>query len=56
MLLRCHNGGFDSIQGRTHANNLTVETSGRSSAAIRTDRGGGTVVVDGGSYTSNNDA
>jgi len=30
-----------------------VETSGRSSAAIRTDRGGGTVVVDGGSYTSN---
>ena len=27
--------------------------SGRSSAAIRTDRGGGTVVVDGGTYTSN---
>ena len=39
--------------GITYANNLTVETSGRSSAAIRTDRGGGTVVVDGGSYTSN---
>ena len=39
--------------GVTHASNLTVETSGRSSAAIRTDRGGGTVVVDGGSYTSN---
>ncbi len=39
--------------GVTYANNLTVETSGRSSAAIRTDRGGGTVVVDGGSYTSN---
>ncbi len=39
--------------GVTCANNLTVETSGRSSAAIRTDRGGGTVVVDGGSYTSN---
>ena len=39
--------------GVTCASNLTVETSGRSSAAIRTDRGGGTVVVDGGSYTSN---
>ena len=39
--------------GITYANNLTVETSGRSSAAIRTDRGGGTVVVDGGTYTSN---
>ncbi len=39
--------------GVTYANNLTVETSGRSSAAIRTDRGGGTVIVDGGSYTSN---
>ena len=39
--------------GVTYASNLTVETSGRSSAAIRTDRGGGTVVVDGGSYTTN---
>ena len=39
--------------GITYAANLTVETSGRSSAAIRTDRGGGTVVVDGGTYTSN---
>ena len=39
--------------GATYATNLVVETSGRSSAAIRTDRGGGTVVVDGGSYTSN---
>ena len=38
--------------GITYANNLTVETSGRSSAAIRTDRGGGTVLVDGGSYTT----
>ena len=38
--------------GVTCASNLTVETSGRSSAAIRTDRGGGTVVVDGGSYTT----
>ena len=38
--------------GVTVASNLTVETSGRSSAAIRTDRGGGTVVADGGSYTT----
>ena len=35
--------------GVTNAYNLTVETSGRSSAAIRSDRGGGTVNVDGGS-------
>ena len=38
--------------GITQAKNLTVETSGQSSAAIRTDRGGGTVTVDGGSYTT----
>ena len=38
--------------GVTYADNLTVNTSGRSSAAIRTDRGGGTVVADGGSYTT----
>ena len=38
--------------GITYATNLDVTTSGRSSAAIRTDRGGGTVVVDGGTYTT----
>lgn len=38
--------------GVTNASNLTIETSGRSSAAIRTDRGGGTVTVTGGSYTT----
>lgn len=38
--------------GITKAENLTVTTSGRSSAAIRTDRGGGTVTVDEGSYTT----
>ena len=32
---------------------MTVETNGESSAAIRSDRGGGTMVVDGGTYTSN---
>ena len=42
------NGG-----GVTKAKNLTVCTSGRSSAPIRTDRGGGIVTVEGGSYTSN---
>ncbi len=39
--------------GTTNAYNLTVTTNGQSSAAIRTDRGGGTVYVDGGAYTSN---
>ena len=39
--------------GVTKAKNLTVNTSGRSSAPIRTDRGGGKVTVEGGSYTSN---
>ena len=39
--------------GITKASDLTVETSGRSSAAIRTDRGGGTVSVNGGTYTTN---
>ncbi len=39
--------------GITKAYDLEVETSGQSSAAIRTDRGGGTVYVDGGTYTSN---
>jgi hypothetical protein len=38
--------------GVTRAKNLTVNTSGRSSAPIRSDRGGGTVTVEGGSYTS----
>jgi len=39
-------------QGVTQASNLTVNTSGDSSAAIRSDRGGGTVTVDGGAYTT----
>lgn len=38
--------------GITHASNLQIHTSGISSAAIRTDRGGGTVTVDGGTYTT----
>ena len=39
--------------GVTQAYDLEVETSGRSSAAIRTDRGGGTVTVEGGSFVTN---
>lgn len=39
--------------GIMNANNLTITTSGVSSAAIRSDRGSGTVNVDGGTYTTN---
>jgi len=39
--------------GVMKAKNLTINTSGRSSAPIRSDRGGGIVSVEGGSYTSN---
>lgn len=38
--------------GIMKASNLTINTAGISSAAIRTDRGGGTVTVDGGTYTT----
>ena len=38
--------------GTTNAYNLKVKTAGTSSAAIRTDRGGGTVKVNKGTYTS----
>ncbi len=38
--------------GIMNAYNLDITTSGTSSAAIRTDRGGGTVNVDGGTYTT----
>lgn len=38
--------------GILNAYNLTINTSGVSSAAIRSDRGGGTVNVDGGTYTT----
>jgi len=39
--------------GKLYAENLTVTTDGGSSAAIRSDRGSGTMVVNGGTYTSN---
>ena len=49
---KCSGGLMTTGGGTTNASNLTVKTSGNSSAAIRSDRGGGTVNVDGGSYTT----
>ena len=47
-------GGIHVAGGGTlYAWDLNVETNGESSAAIRSDRGSGTMVVDGGSYISN---
>ena len=47
-------GGIHVAGGGTlYANNLDVTTYGGSSAAIRSDRGSGTMVVNGGSYVSN---
>ena len=49
-----NSGGIQTTGGvTTNATNLTVNTSGNSAAAIRSDRGGGTVVVDKGTYISN---
>ena len=46
-------GGIHAAGGGTlYAWNLNVTTAGNSSAAIRSDRGGGTIVADGGTYTS----
>ena len=46
-------GGLMTTGGGTmNAKNLTIETSGDSSAAIRSDRGGGTVNVSGGYYST----
>ena len=47
-------GGIHVAGGGTlYAWDLDVTTNGGSAAAIRSDRGGGTMVVEGGSYTSN---
>lgn len=47
-------GGIHVAGGGTlYAWNVNAETSGESSAAIRSDRGGGTIVAKGGTYTSN---
>ncbi len=46
-------GGIMTTGGGTmNAGNLTIKTTGTSSAAIRSDRGGGTVNVDSGTYTT----
>lgn len=47
-------GGIHVAGGGTlYAWDMDIETEGESSAAVRSDRGGGTMVIDGGSYTSN---
>lgn len=46
----CSGGLMTTGGGTMNADNLVVHTAGRSSAAIRTDRGGGTVNVTGGTY------
>ncbi len=48
-----NSGGIMTTSGGVmNAQNLEINTSGTSSAAIRTDRGGGTVTVDEGAYTT----
>ncbi len=47
-------GGIHVAGGGTlYAWDVTATTNGTSSAAVRSDRGSGTMVVDGGTYTSN---
>lgn len=47
-------GGLHVAGGGTlYAWDVTAVTNGGSAAAVRSDRGGGTMVIDGGSYTSN---
>ena len=49
-----NSGGIQTAGGGTTvAENLDIETAGASAAAIRSDRGGGTVTVTGGSYVTN---
>lgn len=46
-----NSGGIQTTGGATtRAWNLNIHTTGNSAAAIRSDRGGGTVKVDGGTY------
>ena len=49
-----NSGGIMTTGGGVmNASNLKITTSGGSSAAIRSDSGGGTVTVNGGTYTTN---
>ncbi len=47
-------GGIHAAGGGTlYAYNVNAASAGQSSAAFRSDRGGGTMIAEGGSYTSN---
>ncbi len=49
-----NSGGIQTTGGATmNATNLDIQTEGASAAAIRSDRGGGTVTVNGGTYVTN---
>lgn len=49
-----NSGGIETAGGgTTKATNLDIDTKGNSAAAIRSDRGGGTVTVQGGTYVTN---
>ncbi|MCM1275897.1 MAG: hypothetical protein NC299_11115 [Lachnospiraceae bacterium] len=49
-----NSGGIQTTGGgTTNAYNLDVQTEGNSAAAIRSDRGGGTVYVEGGKFVTN---
>lgn len=48
----CSGGIMTTGGAAMNASNLTIHTTGNSSAAIRSDRGGGTVTVTGGEYTT----
>ena len=48
----CSGGLMTTGGAAMNASDCNVHTTGRSSAAIRSDRGGGTVIVDGGTYTT----
>ena len=48
----CSGGLMTTGGGTMNADNLVVRTAGNSSAAIRSDRGGGTVRVSGGTYST----
>ena len=49
-----NSGGIQTTGGgKMNAEDLDVQTEGNSSAAIRSDRGGGTVNVNGGAYVTN---
>lgn len=48
-----NSGGIETAGGgTTKATNLDIDTKGNSAAAIRSDRGGGTVTVQGGTYVT----